>query len=61
MQAKLAQDHVRQREALDKRQASDAERTALEERQRKEAQRLEWLQNKREMERQQAKERGRDR
>jgi hypothetical protein len=61
MQAKLAQDHARQRAALDQRQASDAERTALEERQRKEAQRLEWLQNKREMERQQAKERGRDR
>jgi hypothetical protein len=59
--AALAQEHAKQREALDQRRASEAEHKALEERQRKEQQRLEMLQNKREIERQRAKEVGRER
>jgi putative PIN family toxin of toxin-antitoxin system len=59
--AALAQEHAKQREALDQRRASEAEHQALAKRQETERQKLEMLQAKRESERQQAKEVGRER
>ncbi len=58
--AALAQEHARQREALNQRQASEADRKQLAERQRQEQRRLETLQAKREMTRDRAKEGGRE-
>jgi hypothetical protein len=55
-----AREHEQQREALEKRRASDAERKALEERQRQERERLAAQQRKREIERQQAQENTRE-